>query len=295
MEKAVREFVAYLHTTKDSSSNTEVSYERDLKKLAAFLQEEQGISLWEEVTAASLQQYRKQMEKEAYAPSTISRKIASMKAFFQYLLHCGTLAENPAEQLKAPKTQKKAPEILSVDQVESLLQQPDRKTDKGMRDSAMLELLYATGIRVSELIGLRMADVNFRMAYIVCTDRNKERVIPFGGTAGQMLESYMKSARSSLMKEGESEWLFVNCQGHPMSRQGFWKILKGYARSAGIEGDITPHTLRHSFAVHMIENGADLKSVQEMMGHSDIATTQYYMNLNVGRMRTVYEKAHPRS
>ena len=234
------------------------------------------------------------MEKKNYAASSVSRNVASVRTFFHFLQKTGVTDSNPADELKPPKAEKKMPEILTIEQVSALLMQPDRNTNKGIRDSAMLELLYATGIRVSELIGLTVGDVNLRLDYINCSDRTKERIIPFGSAAKKSLSDYMNHSRMSFIVGEDKGWLFTNCQGKPMSRQGFWKILKGYARDAGIEGDITPHTLRHSFAVHMIDNGADLRSVQEMMGHSDISTTQMYLNMNLSRMRNVYEKAHPR-
>lgn len=294
MENAIYEFTDYLHKTKHSSENTEVSYRRDLKKLAGYLQEVHGITSWADVTATHLNAYMLYMEKQQYAASSVSRNVASVRTFFHYLQKQGVVDGSPADELKPPKAEKKAPEILTVEQVAALLVQPDKKTGKGMRDSAMLELLYATGIRVSELIGLRVGDVNLRLDYINCIDRTKERIIPFGSAAKKALSEYLSDARMTFIAGEDNGFLFTNCQGRPMSRQGFWKILKGYAKDAGITADITPHTLRHSFAVHMIENGADLRSVQEMMGHSDISTTQMYLNMNLSRMRNVYEKAHPR-
>ncbi len=294
MENAILDFIEFLKQKKKSSENTIVSYERDIRKLCRYLQETHGITQWKEVTPTHLTSYMLYMEKQNYASSSVSRSVASARTFFQYLLKEGMIKENPADELKPPKSDKKMPEILTVEQVTSLLSQPDRETNKGMRDSAMLELLYATGIRVSELIGLNVKDVNLKLDYINCTDNSKERIIPFGGAAKKALADYVNGARNAFILGEDQGWLFTNCQGRPMSRQGFWKILKGYAREAGIEMDITPHTLRHSFAVHMIENGADLRSVQEMMGHSDISTTHMYLNMNLSRMRNVYEKAHPR-
>ena len=294
MENAILEFIQYLKKTKNSSENTVVSYERDLKKLYRYLADSNGASNWESVTPTDLTAYMLYMERRNYAASSISRSVAAIRAFFQYLVKQNRIEENPADSLKPPKTEKKSPEILTVSQVAALLSQPDRKTNKGIRDSAMLELLYATGIRVSELINLRLKDVNLRLEYINCVDRTKERVIPFGSAAKQALGRYLDGPREALIGGEDSGYLFTNCQGRPMSRQGFWKILKIYVRDAGIEADITPHTLRHSFAVHMIENGADLHAVQEMMGHSDISTTQLYVNMNLSRMRDVYERAHPR-
>ena len=294
MENAILDFIEYLNTAKHSSENTTVSYERDLKKLYRYLQETQGITRWEDVTETHLNAYMLYMEKKNYAASSVSRNVASVRTFFHFLQKTGVTDSNPADELKPPKAEKKMPEILTIEQVSALLMQPDRNTNKGIRDSAMLELLYATGIRVSELIGLTVGDVNLRLDYINCSDRTKERIIPFGSAAKKSLSDYMNHSRMSFIVGEDKGWLFTNCQGKPMSRQGFWMILKGYARDAGIEGDITPHTLRHSFAVHMIDNGADLRSVQEMMGHSDISTTQMYLNMNLSRMRNVYEKAHPR-
>lgn len=294
MENAIREFVSYLRTTRNASENTAVSYERDLRKLMAYLTDVQEVNGWSRVTQTHLNAYMLRMERQNYAASSISRNVASIRTFYQYLQKQGIAKTNPADELKPPKAEKKVPEILTMDQVNALLSQPDLRTPKGKRDSAMLELLYATGIRVSELIGLRVEDVNLRMEYISCVDRTKERIIPFGRTARNALELYLKESRDLMLGSKDEGMLFTNCQGRPMSRQGFWKILKTYAKGAGIEGDITPHTLRHSFAVHLLENGADLQAVQEMMGHSDISTTQFYLTMNLGRMRDVYEKAHPR-
>ena len=293
MEEAILRFIKYLHKTKRTSDNTEISYKRDLEKLCKYLTEELGITSWGTVSETNLNSYMLYMEKENYAPSSVSRSVASMRAFFQYMFKKNLTSDNPADKLKPPKIDKKLPGILSVDEVDRLLAQPPADTNKGLRDRAMLELLYATGIRVSELIGLRLGDVNMQMGYINCIDRTKERIIPFGNAAKRALNSYIGKPRDSFLTS-DSDMLFTNCSGKPMSRQGFWKVLKGYASDAGIEGDITPHTLRHSFAAHMIENGADLKSVQEMLGHSDISTTQIYLNMNLNKMRDVYERAHPR-
>ncbi|MBR3735355.1 MAG: tyrosine-type recombinase/integrase, partial [Lachnospiraceae bacterium] len=195
---------------------------------------------------------------------------------------------------KAPKIEKKMPEILTTDEVNRLLDQPKGNTPKDIRDRAMLELLYATGIRVSELIGLKVSDVNLQIGYIICRDARKERVVPFGAPAKRALSDYIRSARELMLADQTSDVLFTNCSGQPMSRQGFWKLVKYYARKAGITADITPHTLRHSFAAHLVENGADLRSVQEMLGHSDISTTQIYANMSQNKLREVYAKNFPR-
>ncbi|HJD36771.1 MULTISPECIES: site-specific tyrosine recombinase XerD [unclassified Blautia] len=293
MKCEIQEFIDYLHKTRGTSKNTEVSYERDLKKLEKYLTEG-GFETAEQITSTVLNSYVLYMERKNFAASSISRSIASIRAFFQFLTQKYRWKENPAEKLKAPKIEKKLPDILSVEEVELLLKQPKENTAKGIRDRAMLELLYATGIRVSELISLKVKDINLKLGYLTCSSGERERVIPFGTTAKQAVEHYMEGARKILLGEQESDYLFLNCSGKSMSRQGFWKVLKGYAASAGIQQDITPHTLRHSFAAHLVQNGADLKSVQEMMGHSDISTTQIYMNMNIHKIRDVYMKAHPR-
>lgn len=256
---------------------------------------DKGIRRIRQVTEAELNSYVTYLEREEFAASSISRSIASIRAFFQYFFNQGLIPKNPADTLKAPKVEKKIPAILSVEEVDLLLAQPDEKTIKGIRDKAMLELLYATGIRVSELIHLSVRDVNLKLNYISCSSMEKSRAVPFGNTAKKAVETYVEQARDVLLKENDSPNLFINCNGTAMSRQGFWKILKYYAKLAGIEKEITPHTLRHSFAVHLLQNGADLRSVQEMLGHSDISTTQIYLSLNTNRIRNVYKKAHPRS
>ena len=293
MEREIREFISYLHNAKRTSYNTEVSYQRDLKKMAAFL-EEKGIREFGLVKGEDLSDYLRYMENEHFASSTISRNVASIRAFFQYLVKGGKLENDPSDDLKSPKVEKKMPEILSIAEVERLLTQPDIRTEKGQRDSAMLEVLYATGMRVSELTHLRVSDVNLRLSYIVCHDDSKERVIPLGSVCRDALYRYIRDARPTFVKNSEETVLFTNYSGKPMSRQGFWKVLKGYADEAGIRKDITPHTLRHSFAVHMLQNGADVRSVQELLGHSDISTTQVYLNMNMQKIREVYMKTHPR-
>lgn len=292
MEQEIREFIDYLHNTKKTSLNTEVSYQRDLTKMASYL-EEQGITTVEAVREFDLTGYIDHMERENFASSTVSRSVASMRAFFQHVFAEHKIQENPADNLKSPKVEKKLPEILSISEVDDLLSQPDLNTPKGIRDKAMLELLYATGMRVSELIHLQTDDVNLQFGYVVCQE-NKERIIPIGNVSKEALTVYLEKGRDVFVKDTAEKSLFTNCSGKAMSRQGFWKMLKGYADEAGIMRDITPHTLRHSFAVHMLQNGADIRSVQEMLGHSDISTTQVYLSMNINKMRDVYMKAHPR-
>lgn len=293
MEKEVLGFICYLHNIKKTSGNTELSYKRDLNKFVRFL-EEKDISKIQDVTEEILQEYVRYLTESGFAAATISRSIASIKALYQYLYKEGRVEKNQAERLKAPKIEKRVPEILSTDEVVRLLEQPGKDTPKEIRDKAMLELLYATGIRVTELITLSLKDINLQMGFIVCKDSHKERLVPFGNQARSALVRYLEKSRDVMVRDRNMEELFVNCSGQPMSRQGFWKLIKYYAKKAGIQSDITPHTLRHSFAAHLVENGADLRSVQEMLGHSDISTTQIYANMNHNRIREVYAKAHPR-
>lgn len=295
MQKLIEEFILQLHNEKNTSSNTEVSYKRDLTKLFDYLSDKQigDITL---ITKENLEDYISYLDQIGRAATTISRSIASMKAFFGYLYEKGTINTNPTAGLKAPKIVKKMPEILSVKEVDALLKQPSKNTPKELRDRSMLELLYATGMRVTELISLRVEDVNIKLEYIICHDRKKDRMIPFGTEAKSALVKYLNQGRQQLLGENnDSNILFPNCSGGEMSRQGFWKLIKSYGKKAGIKSELTPHTLRHSFAAHLVENGADLKAVQEMLGHSDISTTQIYMINSNRRVREVYAKAHPKA
>lgn len=294
MEKEIQGFISYLHNIKKTSTNTELSYKRDLTKMQQFFSGK-GITNMSGVSEENLKTFILYLEKQKLAAATISRSIASIKAFYHYLMEEKLVAKDVSESLHAPKIEKKMPDILSTEEVVKLLEQPSGDSAKELRDKAMLELLYATGIRVTELITLRVNDVNLSVGFILCKDAHKERIIPFGKEAKQALSDYMENSRQGMLEDETNDYLFVNCSGKSMSRQGFWKIIKFYAKRAGITSDITPHTLRHSFAAHLVENGADLKSVQEMLGHSDISTTQIYANMNHNRIREVYAKAHPRS
>lgn len=297
MEQAIDIFITYLHNMKKTSGNTEVSYRRDLSKVRFYMQE-QGIHRVSEITSTNLHSYILYLENNHFSAATISRNIASLKAFYHFMFREGLVEQDMADLLKAPRIEKKIPDVLSTTEVVRLLDQPGGQSLKEIRDKAMLELLYATGIRVTELITLRVRDVNLQMGYIICKDvirgAVRERVIPFGNQARTALLRYLNGPRAGMMETTGSEYLFANCSGKPMSRQGFWKLIKCYAKKADITAEITPHTLRHSFAAHLVENGADLRSVQEMLGHSDISTTQIYANMNHNRMRNVYAKAHPR-
>ena len=295
MKEEIAKFIEYLHAEKQTSKNTEVSYERDLRKMSQYLKW-QNIDSAKAVTPTSLNSFVLYLEQNGMKPATISRSIASMKAFFSYLHKMRQIDTDPTENLKAPKIEKKLPSVLTTDEMTRLLEQPSGNSPKELRDKAMLELLYATGIRVSELISLKISDINLQMEYLNCMDAHKERIIPFGKKAKEALKNYLKDGRPKLVEDEESEWLFTNCSGQSMSRQGFWKLIKFYGGKAGIEAEITPHTLRHSFAAHMVGNGADLKSVQEMLGYADISATQVYAQLNQDKkIREVYMSAHPRN
>ncbi len=279
MEREIEAFISYLHNIKKTSSNTEMSYRRDLTKLRIYLEITAGSPAVDEVTEENLKKYMAYMERKKFKASTISRSIASIKAFYHYLLKEGLVRKDISDCLKAPRVERKTPDILSVEEMEQLLNQPSGSSDKEIRDSAMLKLLYATGIRVSELISLRVSDVNMQMGFLICREGDRERMIPFDSQVQEALRRYLIRARNHMASNEAKDILFVNCSGTSMSRQGFWKLIKSYARKAGITKDITPHTLRHTFAAHQVENGTDLKSVQEMLGHSDISTTHMYLKL----------------
>ncbi len=293
MEEQIEAFINYLHNVKKTSRNTELSYRRDLLKMSSYFSA-RNITDVHQVKNEDLVAYVQHFNDEKAAPASISRSIASIRAFFNYLEKESIIETSPADGIKSPKIEKKLPQIMTQDEVIRLLEQPSGDTPKDLRDKAMLELLYATGMRVTELITLKVSDINLQMNYVDCHDPNKDRIIPFGIEARNALKNYIEHSREAMIENKNEDTLFVNCSGQPMSRQGFWKLIKYYTKRAGIQMDITPHTLRHSFAAHLVENGADLRSVQEMLGHSDISTTQIYAALSHNHIREVYEKAHPR-
>lgn len=291
MERQIEAFIGYLQDVKKSSMNTISAYENDLRKLEAYLLL-QGIESPSRITETSLNSYVLSLEKEGLSPSTVSRHIASMKAFILFMLKNGSIVGDPSERIKAPKVVKKPPQYLEADKILTLLNLPDVHTGKGIRDKAMLELLYATGMKVTELTNVKLSDINLSGKYLTCGDKN-ERSIPFGNAAKAALEAYIK-IRDNMFNKKNLDYLFLNSQGEQLSRQGFWKILKGYAKEAGIN-DINPNMIRHSFAAHMIENGADLGVVQKFLGHTDISTTQLYLSHNYQNSREVYSSTHPRA
>lgn len=292
MDEVVRSFIDDLKSDKKLSKNTLESYSRDIKQFLAFLQDS-NID-FKSVKKANVISYVIYLQKEGKAVASISRSLASIRAFYHILVKNRIVSYDPTIDLESPKIEKKIPQILLIDEVERLLSLPSNSDAKGTRDKAMLELLYATGIRVSELISLDVEDVNIDLGCIKCNGA-KERIIPVGKIALTSLENYLKNYRPILKKGKKDDALFLNFHGERMTRQGFWKIVKHYAALAKIEKEITPHTLRHSFAAHLIENGADLKSVQQMLGHSDISTTQVYADMIKTRISDVYRKSHPRA
>ena len=292
MEQYIDRYVEYLKNVKKSSENTIASYRRDLMKFVGYFHDKHLDSL-EDITETYITSYVLDMERNGMSMATVSRNIASIKSFYAFLLRERIVTDDPAENIKPPKIVKKAPEILTISEVNKLLSQPTNKTPKEIRDKAMLELLYATGIRVTELVTLKLTDVNMKLGFIECHDGDKVRTVPVAEVAQRALIRYITEVRYDM--SGGSDYLFFNCKGAPMSRQGFWKIIKYYAAKAGIDKDITPHMIRHSFASHMLNNGADIRSVQEMLGHVDIATTQIYLTNKQSKLKEEYAKAYPRA
>jgi len=292
-EELFVKFISYIHVTKGTSSNTEVSYLRDLRQMQTYLITN-GVKEIGDVKEEHLLSFVDTLSNSGKKPTTISRCVASMKAFYGYLLSKKIISSNPAESLKTPKIEKKDPSILSMDEVVRLIECVDKDTPKEIRDRAMLELMYATGMRVSELISMKVEDLNMAGEFVTCRDTKKTRQIPFGNACKVALEKYLSKAREELLEGKTSEFLFVNCSGDEMSRQGFWKIIKTYGKRAKISSELTPHTLRHSFAAHLVSGGAELKDIQEMLGHSDISTTQMYAKMTKNSVRESYKKAFPR-
>ena len=294
MADYIAAYQAYLAQEKHASANTLSSYIRDLNQFRTWLLDS-GVTDLRKVKKENINEYLLHMTQIGKSPATVTRSTASIKSFYAYLLQSGAIKANPAKSVAAMKVERKYPEILTNREVELFLEQPKCVDEKGFRDHAMLELLYATGIRVSELIGLNVEDVNLSAGFIRCTSRGKERIVPLYHTAVKALEDYVRDIRPRIIADEEEHALFVNMNGERMSRQGFWKIIKYYQEKAEIDKDITPHTLRHSFAVHLLENGADLRSIQEMLGHADISSTQIYTHVVKKQLKDVYNKAHPRA
>ncbi|HIZ94971.1 site-specific tyrosine recombinase XerD [Flavonifractor sp. An112] len=283
----------FLTEEKKASPNTLSSYLRDVRQYLDWLGEE-GISPTQALHA-DVEAYTRSMTARGKSAATVTRSQASLKSFYSWMMEIGQIGENPARGLSQTKVERKLPHILTSREVELFLEQPDPSDAKGCRDKAMLELLYATGIRVSELIGLNLDNINLSAGFIRCANRGKERIIPLYQAAVRALQNYLDRVRPQMVEHPDEKALFVNMSGERMSRQGFWKIIKHYQEKAGIQKDITPHTLRHSFAAHLLENGADLHSIQEMLGHADISSTQIYTQVVSQKLKDVYNKAHPRA
>lgn len=294
MNSHIDEYTDFMKNTRHKSMNTVESYTRDVTKYITYLGE-LGITELGSTTKTTVLSYMVSLKKLGRAASTLSRTLASIRSFYLFLKDSGFIDSDPTNALAAPHVTKKPPQVLSNADVELLLSQPKLTDNKGIRDKAMLELLYATGSRVSELIGLNIEDINLQVGYIRCHNNKSERVIPIGNKAIDALKLYTGSARDCMIKNENESALFVNCSGGRISRQGFWKIIKQYQESSGIDMDITPHSLRHSFAAHLIENGADLQSLKTMMGHADISSTQIYTCFLDEKIRSVYQKSHPRA
>lgn len=288
------EFETYLYDTKGVSKNTFESYMRDIGQFVRYL-EFVGYESVQAVNSETVNGYIDYCSKNGRSNATITRMTASLRCYFQFLMSIDVVTENPMSGVKNVKADKKLPEILTGKEIDLLLAQPDETDAKGCRDKAMLELLYATGIRVSELIGLNIDDINFEVGVIRCVGNKNERVIPLYHSALNCVEVYVKRVRYVTVMDRKERALFVNMNGQRLTRQGFWKIIKQYSKSAGIKKDITPHTLRHSFAAHLLENGAQLKDIQQMLGHSDISSTQVYAQLMRSKFSTVYNKYHPKA
>lgn len=285
----------YLIKVKQASGNTVSSYMRDIRQFAEWLERTETTELLS-ASQQNISAYLTYLQDHGKSGATASRTLASLKNFYVYAVSAGFLEASPVtDQIHVNRGERKPPQILSGKEIELLLSQPVTEDPKGIRDKAMLEVMYATGIRVSELIDLNTEDINLDMGVIRCSSSRKSRVIPLYPAALKALDSYVKDARPALVSNDSEHALFVNISGVRMSRQGFWKILKYYQAKAGIEKDITPHTLRHSFAVHLLENGADVSSLQELMGHSDISSTQLYTSLVSKKVKSVYEKCHPKA
>jgi integrase/recombinase XerD len=293
IEAALRSFLDFLSVEKGLSPNTLVSYERDIGKLVLFFRKEKidGTRAGER----DLVKFIHQQSRAGLSARSLARLISSMRSFYRYLVLDGVLGQNPAERLSSPSVWLSLPKVLSVAEVESLLGRPDEKTPQGIRDRAMLEVLYGSGLRVSELAALKPRDVNLDDGFLLCRGKGgKERIVPLGASACRAVRNYLAQSRPHLAK-GPSESLFITRRGGPFTRQGLWKLLKAHARAAGLTAKISPHVLRHSFATHLLERGADLRSVQLMLGHSQITTTQIYTHVSRERLRKVYEKYHPRA
>lgn len=296
MEDQVKDYLHYLVVERRLATNTVKSYERDLKKYYQYVTKVESISSFNEVNRIQVIHFLKHLKEQGNSSRTLARHIASIRSFHKFLFREKVTDHDPTEQIETPQAERTLPKVLNISEVEALLDAPKLNTPLGIRDKAMLELLYATGLRVSELINLNLADIHLSMGFIRCLGKgNKERIVPLGSVATRALQAYLDNGRGQLVKQKKTDAFFVNHHGNRMTRQGFWKNLKKIASAAHIEKELTPHTLRHSFATHLLENGADLRAVQEMLGHADISTTQIYTHVTKTRLKDVYKTYHPRA
>ena len=293
MEEQLNLFFGFLENDKKVSNNTLQSYRRDLKQFEKYIAE--NGKDYSKVTDEEIKTYIKYMQEIGKKPSTISRGLASIRSFYQYEVKNKKVENDPTEGIQSPKIEKRVPSVLTSNEVALLLEQPKDVDLKGIRDKAMLEFAYATGMRVTEIISLNIDDINLEQGYARCTNGKKSRTIPLGNMSLKALKEYILNARNIMIKDENEKALFVNVNGQRLTRQGFWKIIKYYKEQAHIEKDITPHVLRHSFATHLLQNGADLKAIQTMLGHSDILSTQIYMQFQDETIKNIYKKAHPRA
>lgn len=293
MEKQIKQFLEFLENEKKLSSNTLQSYKRDIVQYQEYLEVKEQNYL--KISGNQLNAYFDYLASIGKKKSTISRNIASIKSFYQFLVKNKKIRKNPATGIQSPKVEKKIPNILTAKEVELLLEQPQNIDLKGIRDKAMLEFAYATGMRVTEIISLDISNINIEESYVTCNSGSRKRTIPLGNLSLGALKEYIDKARPVLIKDESVKALFVNINGKRLTRQGFWKIVKYYKEQAHIAKDITPHVLRHSFATHLLQNGADLKAIQTMLGHSDISSTQVYMQFQDDNLKDIYKKSHPRA
>ena len=293
MEEQLNLFFGFLENEKKVSLNTLQSYKRDLKQFENYLGTIEG--KYNELTNDGIKDYIKYMQEQGKKTSTISRGLAAIRSFYQYETKNKQVEKDPTEGIQSPKIEKRVPSVLTSSEVALLLEQPKNVDLKGTRDKAMLEFAYATGMRVTEIISLNVEDINLETGYATCRNGKKERTVPIGEMSLKALKDYILNARHTMIKDDNEQALFVNVNGQRLTRQGFWKIIKYYKEQAHIDKDITPHVLRNSFATHLLQNGADLKSIQTMLGHSDILSTQIYMQFQDESLKNVYKKAHPRA
>ena len=293
MEKQIKLFLEFLQNDKKVSNNTLQSYKRDIMYYHKYL--ESNNLNYAKMEEEDIKDYLTHLQEVGKKPSTVSRSLASIRSFYQFLVKNKKAKKDPTANIQSPKIEKKAPSVLTAKEVELLLDQPKDVDLKGTRDKAMLEFAYATGMRVTEIISLNIEDINLEEGYAVCRTGAKQRTIPLGSMSLKALKEYIEEARPILIKDESVKALFVNINGQRLTRQGFWKIVKYYKEQAHITKDITPHVLRHSFATHLLQNGADLKAIQTMLGHSDISSTQVYMQFQDEGLKNVYRKAHPRA